>query len=311
MISYLSIGDFARATHLSVKSLRHYHEVGLLEPAAVDPHTGYRLYTVEQIPTAQVIRRFRGLRMPLEQIQAVLGAPDLRTRNERIAAHLDRLQDELDSTRAAVSSLRALLAGAPDEAAASIELRSTPAVRAAAITQIVDAADAVPWAQGALGELYATLTAHGAAPGGPAGGIFADELFTHHRGQATIFVPCAGPVRPAGRVAALVVPAAELAVIEHAGAPADVDRAYGALAAHVARHALTVDGPVREYYLRGQRDTPDQAQWRTEIGWPVFHTGIGSGAGTGPGAGTDTDDDTALGDTGSGDGGSAGGARGQ
>jgi effector-binding domain-containing protein len=79
-------------------------------------------------------------------------------------------------------------------------------------------------------------------------------------------------VRPLGRVKSVLVPAAELAVIEHRGPPGEVDRAYGALADFVARHALGVDGPIREYYLVGQRDTPDPARWRTEIGWPVFRT---------------------------------------
>ena len=65
-----------------------------------------------------------------------------------------------------------------------------------------------------------------------------------------------GPVTPVGRVAPAPIPAAELAVIEHSGPPADVDRAYGILAAYVARHALAIDGPIREYYLVGQRDTP-------------------------------------------------------
>ena len=65
---YLSIGEFSRATHMTVKTLRHYHEIGLLEPADVDPHTGYRRYSAEQIPTAQVVRRFRDLGMPLEEI---------------------------------------------------------------------------------------------------------------------------------------------------------------------------------------------------------------------------------------------------
>jgi hypothetical protein len=31
-----------------------------------------------------------------------------------------------------------------------------------------------------------------------------------------------------------------------------------------------IDGPLREYYLCGTYDTPDQAEWRTEIGWPIF-----------------------------------------
>jgi DNA-binding transcriptional MerR regulator len=45
----LTIGDFSRATHLSVKMLRHYHDIGLLEPAGVDPYTGYRRYGTAQI----------------------------------------------------------------------------------------------------------------------------------------------------------------------------------------------------------------------------------------------------------------------
>ena len=277
MSTYLSIGDFSRATHLTVKMLRHYHQIGLLVPAAVDPFTGYRRYTAEQLPTAQVIRRFRALDMPLEEIQAVLAAADLPTRNERITAHLNRLEGELGRTQRAVASLRDLLTPpATGVRAADIELRRAPAAPAAAITEVVAAEDSAPWLQGALGELYAILAAQNVPAAGPAGGIFADDVFTRHHGQATIFVPCGGPVRPMGRVSALVVPAVELAVITHAGSPVDADRAYASLATYVTRHALAVDGPMREYYLVGQRDTPDDGQWRTEIGWPVFQTGAGT-----------------------------------
>ena len=76
MSSSLAIGDFSRATHLNIKTLRHYHRIGLLEPADVDPGTGHRRYTTDQIATAQVIRRFRSLDMPLEEIQSVIAAPD-------------------------------------------------------------------------------------------------------------------------------------------------------------------------------------------------------------------------------------------
>ena len=71
----------------------------------------------------------------------------------------------------------------------------------------------------------------------------------------------------------LLAPAAELAVTVHPGSLADVDTAYGALAAYVASHALRVDGPIREYYLVGRQDTADQNAWRTEICWPIFTTG--------------------------------------
>jgi DNA-binding transcriptional MerR regulator len=66
----LAIGDFSRITHLSIRTLRHYHEVGLLEPAEVDPSSGYRHYTLDQVPIAQVIRRFRDLDTPVERVRS-------------------------------------------------------------------------------------------------------------------------------------------------------------------------------------------------------------------------------------------------
>jgi hypothetical protein len=45
----LSIGDFARMTYLSIKSLRRYHDMGLLVPAEVDTASGYRYYDSSQV----------------------------------------------------------------------------------------------------------------------------------------------------------------------------------------------------------------------------------------------------------------------
>ncbi len=268
MAAGLTVGDFSRATHLSVKTLHHYHEVGLLDPAAVNPDTGYRYYSAAQIPTAQVIRRLRDLEMPVADVKAVLAAPDAASRNALIAAHLGRLEAELAQTRAAVESLRDLLA--PPAAVAAIEHRSVPATTTAAITAMVDRGDALAWWQGALGELQATVRAQRARTRGPAGGVFASELFQHDRGQATVFVPVEGPVRAIGRVEALEIPAAELAVISHLGPLADADLSYAKLGSYTATHEISIDGPLREYYLVGAADTADEAEWRTEIGWPVF-----------------------------------------
>jgi DNA-binding transcriptional MerR regulator len=258
---------------MSVKTLRYYHRVGLLEPADVDEHTGYRRYTTTQIPTAQIIRRFRDLDMPVDEVAKVLSAPDLESRNRLIADHLTRLEDELSRTQSAVESLRNLLVQSPESARESIGRRHVPATPAAAIVETVDVAEALSWYQGALGELYATLDAQGISPAGPGGGIFAGDLFTQERGEATIFVPCVGAVRPMGRVVALTVPAVELATITHQGEHQGIDLAYGALGTYVTEHALAVEGPIREYYLVGRRDTIEVEQWRTEIGWPIFHTG--------------------------------------
>ena len=138
----VTIGDFSRASHLSVKTLRHYDEVGLLEPSEVDPDNGYRYYSEDQIPLAQVIR-------------------------------------------------------------------------------------------------------------GPAGGVSTSEIFQHSRGQATVFIPTDRIVKPIGRVVSLLIPAAELAVTRHHGPLSDIDVTYGKLGAYVIKHEISVDGPLRENYLRG------------------------------------------------------------
>ena len=44
----------------------------------MDPGNGYRYYAEEQIPLAQVIRRLRGLQMPVAEVKSVLAAPDPR-----------------------------------------------------------------------------------------------------------------------------------------------------------------------------------------------------------------------------------------
>jgi DNA-binding transcriptional MerR regulator len=64
---------------------------------------------LEQVPTAQVIRRLRDLGMSIDDVRAVIEAPDVWARNAAISAHLRRMEGELEQTRATVSSLRLLL----------------------------------------------------------------------------------------------------------------------------------------------------------------------------------------------------------
>ncbi len=278
MSGRVTIGDFSRASHLSVKTLRHYHEVGLLAPAEVDPGNGYRYYSERQIPQAQVIRRLRGLQMPVAEVRAVLAATDPEQRNQLIVAHLDRLEAELDRTRAAVGELRDLLDR--PEGTTAVEHRSVPATPALAIAETVARQDVLAWWQGALGELYASARAQGVNAAGPSGGLYAGDLFERDAGHATVFLPIAvedpdgGSTVPReiGRVRQITIPATELAVARHDGPLADIDLTYGDLGAYVMRHEIGVDGPLRERYVRGLLDTEDEADWVTEIGWPIFRS---------------------------------------
>lgn len=68
----LKIGDFSRAAQVSVETLRHYDTVGLLKPAQVDPFTGYRYYTFQQLGRLKRILALKDLGLALDQIAPLL-----------------------------------------------------------------------------------------------------------------------------------------------------------------------------------------------------------------------------------------------
>ena len=70
--SLITIGTLSRQSRLSLKALRLYHELGLLNPAIVDGTTGNRYYREDQVGVARLIGLLRQLGMPLERIAQVL-----------------------------------------------------------------------------------------------------------------------------------------------------------------------------------------------------------------------------------------------
>jgi DNA-binding transcriptional MerR regulator len=262
----LTIGEFSRLTHLSVRTLRRYHDAGLLEPMTVDPASSYRYYSADQIPTAQVIHRLRQLDVPLPDVQRILRSPDPGARAALVSDHLQRLESELDRTRAAVASLRRLLR--PEPAPLDVEMRAVPATTVAAVEDDVAHDDVLDWYAGAMAELDALVR----EPTGPPGGLYDNALFETGRGRLLVYRPMAVPPH-SGRVHPVTLPAVELAVTTHVGEHDDIDVTYGELGAWVVENALVVAGPVREAYVVGPRDTAEPSAWRTEIGWPVFRVG--------------------------------------
>lgn len=267
----LSIGDFSRMTHLSIKALRHYHDVGLLPPAEIDAQSGYRYYAADQVARAQVIRRFRDLDMPVDEIKAVLIAPDPSSRNEVIVNHLERMQAQLKETETTVTSLRSLLD--PGSLALSIEYRSVPDTPALAVAERVNAEEAIEWWAASLDDIYETASRLGLEPAGAAGALFPAEFYEIEEAELVVFVPLAEvPPEGSARSVPVTVPAAELAVATHCGPFGEIDRTYGTLGIHVAERSIGVTGPIREYYLVTGRDTVEEADHRIEVGWPVFLT---------------------------------------
>ena len=250
----LTIGEFSRMTYLSVKALRHYHDVGLLAPVTIDPASGYRRYASSQVATAQVIRRLRDLDMPIDDVRQVLTASDAAERNRVILQHLERMRQQLERTQLSVASLQALLEDEP-RAPADIELRWIPAINALVAQQVVGFDGCGVWLEQALIELHAELDATGLIVDGPDGALYPDEFFEAGEGEVTAYVPVAAS---GGGVVEL--PATTFAVLVHDGPNTDLDKTYGALGTIVAERGIGAPGPIREHYLTTAT---------TEVCWPI------------------------------------------
>ena len=65
----LKIGEFSKMMQVTVKTLRHYEQKGLLLPDEVDEWTGYRYYSINQMQTLQTIRDLQRLGFSLDEIK--------------------------------------------------------------------------------------------------------------------------------------------------------------------------------------------------------------------------------------------------
>ena len=278
MDALVTIGEFSRLTHLSVKTLRYYHDVGLLEPADVDPRSGYRMYATAQVPTAQLILRFRDLDMPIDEVRVVLDAPDVAARDRAILGHLERMERELGRTRR--PSLRCVRCSSNRRhrfrwsTARSVGCRRSPSGKELAGT--TPSPGSTP--PSPRSPRRCRLTA--SSPSARRARCTPTSSSRSRTGDVVAFVPIASdtalPEELTGRVQRFDVPAADLAIAMHIGPFSELDRTYGALGSYVAEHARVVEGPIREHYLVTADDTADPTQYRTEVCWPVARPAVGT-----------------------------------
>ncbi|MEJ3652773.1 MerR family transcriptional regulator [Actinomycetes bacterium KLBMP 9759] len=263
----LAIGAFSRASLLSIKALRAYHESGILVPARVDPATGYRSYHTSQLIDAAVIARLRSLDLPLEQVRRVVHARDPQVTAEVLAAHEVAMRERL----AEVTRIVAQLHDGLDAPAAHtpVHVRDEPHQHTLAVRGRVTEADFAEFLDDAYARLGAAAAQLRVAPTGPPGALYPPELLGE-LDDVEAYLPIARPAgTPTGGVVVGEVPAARVAVLVHAGPYPSIADTYRQLGAWVAEHARPRSSPVREVYVVSFGETDDPERFRTEIHWPI------------------------------------------
>lgn len=172
------IGEFSKICQIPVSALRYYADIGLLPPAKVDPATGYRYYSADQLPHLNRILALRDLGLSLDQIRQVLdenlSAEEmrgmLRLKQAEISQQVATEQARLNRVAARLRQIERE-GKMPDQ---DVVLKQTEAQSVLAIREIIP----TPQHVGALlGESYGALMQQGIQPIAPPVAIFHDGEF--------------------------------------------------------------------------------------------------------------------------------------
>ncbi|MEU3306482.1 MerR family transcriptional regulator [Nocardiopsis sp. NPDC006832] len=100
---HMQIGEVAERTGLSLRTIRYYGEVGLVEPSARS-QGGFRLYTAEDVDRLQLIKRMKPLNFPLEEMQRLLATLDLLAEPETTVRERTELDADLDEFETSIAT---------------------------------------------------------------------------------------------------------------------------------------------------------------------------------------------------------------
>ena len=167
----IRIGDFARLAGVSIETLRHYDELGLLAPARVDEFTGYRSYRPEQLRRLHRILALKDLGFSLGQIAEVLDGITVERLTGMLALARAQAAQQLDEDQARLARIASRLRQLEMEEAMpdyEVILKELPSVLVASRRVTVPTNDQVPQILGrAFDEAYALVKRTGVREVGP------------------------------------------------------------------------------------------------------------------------------------------------
>jgi DNA-binding transcriptional MerR regulator len=263
-----TIGDFARLGRVSVRMLRHYDAIGLLTPAAVDPDSAYRRYSLDQLPRLNRLLALKDLGFKLEQVRAML---DESVDAEELAGMLRlrraELEEQITADTSRLARVEARLRSISEEGqmiTQEVTLKSVPKERVAELRGAAASwapEDIGPEIRSLFAELGERLSTAGLEPRG------LPIAYYEPREDETVTVCAAVPVEaePGGHDGFAVDDLPEIervATVLHYGSMDGVVPSYEALAWWIEENGLRSVGLSREVTLQCPAD---EDGWVTEL----------------------------------------------
>jgi effector-binding domain-containing protein len=256
-----------------VKTLRHYDRLGLLRPVDVDRFTGYRRYSLDQLPRLNRLLALKDLGLSLGQVRQLLDdelpAAEIRGMLRLKRSELERrLVDEHARLARVEARLKQIeMEGhLPDY---DVVLKDVQPQTVVAVREVVPTIEEMPARCSAMyEEAFGWARDAGVRLAGPCMGVYYNEGYAERDIDTEMAVPIEpGSVSKAGngRVTVRQLPAAQVASVVHRGPYDELTLAWQALGRWVESSGYRWAGPGRELYLR----TPDQGEPLAEVQVPV------------------------------------------
>ncbi len=252
MKGMFSIGQFSRITGLTVKTIRLYHEKGVLQPAWIDDETGYRYFDQADVERARVVRRLRDLDFPLAEIRELLEAeadsgeagilPLLERQRERIRVKqsgLTRIAASLDEVIVREREAFAMV----EQDAFEVEVKELAPIEVAGLRWTGGYADTGK-------ALSKVCRRYGRYIRGKPLNLYYDVDVKDEGADVESCVPVAGAPE-ADSFSVHTLPGGRCVSLIHKGPYEEIHRTWARVMGYIQEQGLTATLPYREVYLKG------------------------------------------------------------
>lgn len=264
------IGEFAHICQVTVKTLRYYDEIGLVKPGRIDPLTGYRYYTMSQLPRLNRVLALKDLGLSLEEITLILNddlsADEIRGMLKLKAVELEAQVLDAQARLASVKARLRLIEKEYEMPQQEVVFKSVPAQRYLSLREVTQD---VPDQFRRMGESLAKydfdwfskdrVMALYYGPGDDKGIDMAVGVLTPDDFDQSI------PVEDGPTMTVTELPAIDkLACLIHEGSYATLNETYQAFWRWIEANGYEIVDPCREVYLNNPDEVPED-EWLTEI----------------------------------------------
>jgi DNA-binding transcriptional MerR regulator/effector-binding domain-containing protein len=268
------IGDFSKITRLPVSALRYYADIGLLEPQHIEAETGYRYYSLEQVPRLNRILALRDLGLSLHQIKEIMQEElplselkgMLKLKEKEVQQAIEAEESRLSRVRYLLQAIEKAESGLP---LSEVILKDVPAQWVYSLREVIPVGDTIAVL---MGEAALALMAAGAKFTAAPMTLFHDLEFK----EQDLDIEIAFPLEQAQAElllsnertlkSRLLEALPQVASLIHIGDYERFPESYAHLGRWIEANGYQITGAAREIYLR---PPSEESEAISEIQFPI------------------------------------------